>query len=643
MKLTVSNANITNTLSTERMTLANTNVVESITLGNVSVTPSQISVGNVSITPTTVSVPALVLGGSQFIGGLQGGIINYQEFTANGTWYNPYANASVNASLTGYEQVLVMAWGGGGGGGSNTSSSFGGGGGGFALGYHTLSSLSNTVSVIVGSGGAGIRTTTTAVGTATNGGNSSFGSLVAYGGAGCQTGGGGGGGGTINAAAGQVGGAPLGGAAANPGGTSTFGGGGGGITSSQGGTSIFGGGGGARGLNSPGGLSIYGGGGGTGNSIPGNSVFGGAGGFSGIAGSIPGGGGGSSEGAGGVANSGARGEVRVWVFGPAGTTAGAPTYTLTANTTSVYGGDSIVYTVATTNIANGTNLYYTLNNSSAAVSTDFSTAVNGSVVINGGTGTFTLTSNNRSYSSNTGMTFDIRSGSTTGPIVATNNSIVIRKTPTITYLGDYSQETGLGSDSTVTLTSQTLGVADATRRIVVAVARYRNDSALTPTVTVAGITATRLVGWAGNFNTTNIYIADVPTGTTGNIVATNAVDHYGGVTITWWALYDLGSSSAISTNEAHGTTSNRTLTLNTLNQSIVLFKSSRYLSNSPTTLTVSGTAGLTSANVDTRYDTTYYFYGSAAGKNMVSEGNGLTVIISPSSSSDIGASAIAIR
>lgn len=102
MKLTVSNSNITNNLSTAKLTLANGTISDNLTIGNVSITPSQISVGSATITPTAVSVPTLVLGGTQFSGGLQGGIINYQEFTANGTWNNPlfYTQISVSQGLT---------------------------------------------------------------------------------------------------------------------------------------------------------------------------------------------------------------------------------------------------------------------------------------------------------------------------------------------------------------------------------------------------------------------------------------------------------------------------------------------------------------------------------------------------------------
>jgi hypothetical protein len=431
MKLTSSNASITNTVVSSSLTLGNNAVVESLSVGNVSINSSAIAVGNTSITPAAISTPTLILGGTAFSGGLFGGIVDYQEFTANGTWYNPYANASANAYLTGLEQVFVMAWGGGGGGGSNNNTNRAGGGGACVLGYYMLSNLANTLSVIVGNGGSGIRTTTTAIGISGVGGNSSFDSLIAYGGGGANgsaTGGGGGGGWLSAGTPGVTGGAPLAGQ------VSTFGG----CSTTTPGTNIFGGGNGPGG-GAGGGFSVYGGGGGGGGSgSSGNSIFGGNGGStaSGSAdGSIPAGGGVAN---GTAAGNGGRGEVRVWVIGPGSTTAGAPTYTLTANTTTLFEGSSVLYTVSTTNVANNTTLYYTLNNSSTATSSDFTTAVNGSIVINGGTGTFTLTAADDADSANEAFQIDVRTDSSTGSIVASNGSVsVVPYVPTT--LGEFYQ------------------------------------------------------------------------------------------------------------------------------------------------------------------------------------------------------------
>lgn len=225
--------------------------------------------------------------------------------------------------LTGNEQVIAYVIAGGGGGSSNNTIAVGGGGGAGGIALYKLNELASTVSITVGAGGTASRTTTTAVAIAGAGANSSFGSFTVCGGAGAAaTGIGGGGGGTFsNGVTTGAGGTPLGGAVGAPGGTSTFGGGGGGnAANAAGGDSIYGGGGGARNSNN-GGASIFGGGGGgaslsTTTSVGGSSAFagrGGTGNTSGaFAGSTPGGGGGASNNA---ANTGGRGEVRVWVIG----------------------------------------------------------------------------------------------------------------------------------------------------------------------------------------------------------------------------------------------------------------------------------------------------------------------------------------
>ncbi len=509
MKLTTSNATVTNTVVSSKLTIGNNAVVESLTVGNVSINSSAIAVGNVSITPAAISTPSLILGGSAFSGGLFGGIVDYQEFTANGTWYNPYANASANAFLTGYEQVFVMAWGGGGGATSNNTIARGGGGGACALGYYTLANLSNTVTVTIGGGGTSARTTTAALSTAVNGGNTSFGSLIAYGGGGGGPSLGGGGGGILGSGTtAGIGGSPLGGTEgfSSLGGVSTFGGGGS-SQANSGGASIFGGGGAG---NSGGGSSVYGGGAGTLSANTGTSILGGSGGSLGTSGAIPGGGGSSNTSS---ANTGARGEVRVWVIGPGSTTAGEPTYALTANTTTLYEGSDVLYTVSTTNVANNTTLYYTLNNSSTATSADFTTAVNGSVIITSGTGTFTLTAADDADGANEAFQIDVRTGSESGTIVASNGSVSIVPLVTGTY-------NGFAELSSNTWSSAPIGTANSNRSVIVVIyQRVANSGINTASgVTIGGVSATLLVSRNDDDRGhVDIWGANVPTGTTANI------------------------------------------------------------------------------------------------------------------------------
>jgi hypothetical protein len=209
-------------------------------------------------------------------------VIDYQAFTASGTWTKP-AGISANAV------VLVELWAGGGSGGrggSTYSIGNGGGGGGYTDFVALASAISSPQTITVGAGGVGV----SAAGSGNTGGLSSFGSLVAvYGGTG----------GAGNTNNGNVG---IGGSFRAAGVSS-----GNGETDGQNGGSAY--------------LAKYGGGGGknfnagsgTGNNL---SLLGGSGGSTnGASGSAPAGGGAGLSTNSGTSGAGARGEVRVWTIG----------------------------------------------------------------------------------------------------------------------------------------------------------------------------------------------------------------------------------------------------------------------------------------------------------------------------------------
>jgi mucin-19 len=539
MKLTATNTNISNTLTTSTVVVNDRNITETIIVGNVSITSDSIIAGQTEITATGgIITPEIFVGGVGYNGSGLSGIINYQEFYTNGTWYNPYANASVNTALSGYEQAFVMAWGGGGGSSSNNSSATCGGGGACALGTFNIADLPSTISVVVGTGGSATRTTTTALGTSGNGGNSSFGSLVAFGGGGSGANGGGGGGALSAGLNNVTGGNPLGGN------VSTYGGGSGGGAGANGGISIFGGGGGAVGLGF-GGNTIFGGGGGAAVNSAGLSIFGGNGGTNGRSGSFPGGAGGCNTSA---ANTGANGLVRVWVLGGAATTLGIPTYNLVASSNELLENGSVDYTVVTTNIANNTPLYYTLNNSSTATAADFSSAVNGSVIIIDNQGTFTLTAADDADATNESFQMDIRTGNSTGTIVASNGSVsIVPAYPVAEYITTASID-GLNSNN-YTFTNISIGEASSDRVVAIAFFMYVNalDYAFSNVFVNGSPVTIGVQDSAGGTHGSGFAYVSIPSGTTANVQfrSLNPINTCG---IAIWKLTGLQNSTHYSAN-----------------------------------------------------------------------------------------------
>jgi hypothetical protein len=252
--------------------------------------------GGIAYATTTTSLAAIAAGtaGQVLVSGgagapTWGSVIDYQLFTATGTWTKP-SGISANAL------VIVEIWGAGGGGGQYG----GGGGGGYFEAIEIASDLGSTVSVTVGAGG-----TYSGGATGNAGGNSAFGSYTAYGGggpAGSTTGGVGAGlysnsSGDIGVASGSTS-AALGSYAIQ-----IWGGAGGGADSTVavrrvGLNALYGGAGGGGGVSGSDGTIVAGG----------TSVFGGNGGASFSVGTVPAGGGGKRA-------TGARGEVRVWTIG----------------------------------------------------------------------------------------------------------------------------------------------------------------------------------------------------------------------------------------------------------------------------------------------------------------------------------------
>ena len=137
----------------------------------------------------------------------------------------------------------------------------------------------------------------------------------------------------------------------------------------------------------------------------------------------------------------------------------AATYSISGSNTVVEG-NTVTYTVNTTGVPDGTSLYYTVNLSSTDV-----TPLTGSFPITSNTGTFTLTAKqDLTVESDESLTVNIRIVSTSGPIVATMNTIIedtaftIALTPSSTSVN----ESPNGGTTNIVINVATSGVADGT-------------------------------------------------------------------------------------------------------------------------------------------------------------------------------------
>ena len=144
----------------------------------------------------------------------------------------------------------------------------------------------------------------------------------------------------------------------------------------------------------------------------------------------------------------------------------SPTYTYTAPATGTANeGQSITYNITTTFVGSAT-LYWTIESVTGTVNdADFSSpasavTMGGSVVITNNAGTFTLTlASDVSVEPTDSFRVNLRTGSTTGPIVATSNVITIGD---ITYSFSGPATSTVNEGSTVTYTVATTNFGSGT-------------------------------------------------------------------------------------------------------------------------------------------------------------------------------------
>lgn len=144
-----------------------------------------------------------------------------------------------------------------------------------------------------------------------------------------------------------------------------------------------------------------------------------------------------------------------------------PTYTFTTTPTSIDEGSSGTFAITTTNVPNSTTLYWTTSHVTSAAA-DF-TANSGSFTITSNSGTFTVSVAADTLTEATeNFRIQIRTGSSSGPVVATSNQVSINN---IVPSG-YTWTTTSFSPNSYTLLDDTI------------IGDYESNTATTSTVTV---------------------------------------------------------------------------------------------------------------------------------------------------------------
>jgi len=142
-----------------------------------------------------------------------------------------------------------------------------------------------------------------------------------------------------------------------------------------------------------------------------------------------------------------------------------PVYAISASTSSVNEGSSVTFTVTTTNVDSGTTLYWSTNTVSGTVNTsDFSdSATSGSFTITSGSGTVTRTlANDATTEGSESFQLQIRTGSTSGTIVATSSTVTIGDTSLNPTYSVSPSTSSVNEGSSVTFTVTTTDVPNGT-------------------------------------------------------------------------------------------------------------------------------------------------------------------------------------
>lgn len=253
-----------------------------------------------------------------------------------------------------------------------------------------------------------------------------------------------------------------------------------------------------------------------------------------------------------------------------------PTYSITESATTVNEGGTVSFAVTTSNVGSGTTLYYNIVGNTS--NNDFlDGSLTGSFVITSGSGSFSKTlATDSSYDEFTeGFRVNVSTGSTTGPIVGTSNTVFVTNLGIPTYTIGVSTTT-VSEGSSVNFTINTVNVGDGTTLYYstggsMEAADFSNNS-LTGSFSIIGTgattgvaTVTRTIANDINTEDTESFTFVVRTGSiSGSVVATSQTINVIDVVPTYSAV-----PSTTSVNE--GSTVTFTVTTSGVPNSTVLY------------------------------------------------------------------------
>lgn len=139
-----------------------------------------------------------------------------------------------------------------------------------------------------------------------------------------------------------------------------------------------------------------------------------------------------------------------------------PTYSIVANLSVVNEGTSVGFAITTTDKDNGDILYWT--NSGNTVAADFTQNINsGNITLQNNAASLVLTlSNDITTETTETAIISIRTGSTSGPIVATANTVTVLDTSITPTYQVFASSATIAEGQTITFTVSTVGIPDTT-------------------------------------------------------------------------------------------------------------------------------------------------------------------------------------